>query len=513
MIEPLPLVVMLPLTGAVAALLLRGRALTPVAAIATLATSGAAMALALQVAEAGTQTHAIGGWGAPLGIELRSDGLGALMVLMTAVVASIVGLYAHTYFPPRAQPEAVVGPSPWTERAAFWPLWLFLWGGLNALFVSADIFNLYVTLELVTLSGVALMVLGGGTDALTAGMRYLLAAVLGSMAYLLGVALLYAEFDSLDLATLGETASGTPSALVAVALMAAGLILKTALFPVHFWLPRAHANAPAPVSAALSALVVAGSFYALLRVWFDVAPAVPTVEAAHLLGLLGAAAIVWGSLQAIRARRLKMLVAHSTVAQVGYLFLLVPLTAVAGGTTGGSVASAQAAADAWNGGIYYVLAHAFAKAAMFLAAGTVMMSLGHDRVDDLRGLATRLPMTVLAFGVAGTSLIGLPPTGGFVAKYLLLDAAVTTGQWFYAVVILGGGLMTAGYVFRVISVAFGRADPGASLPGAFVRAPWVLGATPLLLALMALTLGLGATPPLDLLAIGAPFPAVAGPGD
>lgn len=512
MIEPLLLVVMVPLTGAVAALLLRGRALTPVAAIATLATFGAAMALALQVTEAGPQTHAIGGWEAPLGIELRADGLSALMVLMTAAVASIVGFYARTYFRPGVGPDAAVGPSAWSEREAFWPLWLFLWGALNAMFVSADIFNIYVTLELVTLSGIALIVLGGGTDALAAGMRYLLAAYLGSIAYLLGVALLYAEFDSLGIVALGETTTGTPSVLVAVALMTAGLILKTALFPVHFWLPRAHANAPAPVSAALSALVVAGSFYVLLRIWFDVAPAVLTIEAAHVLGILGAAAILWGSLQAVRARRLKMLVAHSTVAQIGYWCLLVPLTAVAGATTGGNAAGWSAAADAWNGGIFLVLSHAFAKAAMFLAAGTVTITLGHDRVDDLRGLATRLPMTVLAFGAAGVSLIGLPPMGGFVAKFLLLDAAVATGQWFYAVVILGGGLLTAVYVFRVVSVAFGSADPAAPPPAAFARTPRVLEVAPLVLALVGLGLGLGATLPLNLLGVGAPFPPLAGPG-
>ncbi len=493
MMEPLLLVVMVPLTGAVVTLLTRGRVLACAAAISTLLTFVAAVSLALQVTESGPQTHAVGGWGASLGIELRADGLSALMVLLTTSVASLVGLYGHTYFRPNAVQSEPGDMSAWATREAFWPLWLFLLGALGALYVSADIFNIYVTLELVTLSAISLMALSGARGALSAGMRYLLAAVLGSMAYLLGVALLYAEFDTLSLVALGGVTTATTSALAAVALMTAGLLLKTALFPLHFWLPRAHAFAPAPVSAALSALVVNGSFYVLLRVWFTMAPGVPTVEAAQLLGLLGSAAIIWGSLQAIRAKRLKLLIAYSTVAQVGFLFLLLPLT-----LTGASGDPGERPVSAWHGGMLHLVSHSFAKAAMFLAAGNVVVALGHDLISDLRGLAMRLPVTMLAFAVAGTSLIGVPPLGGFFGKLLLLDGVTASGQWFYAVVILGGTLLTAAYVFRVVGVAMQSGDPPGQ-PRAVVPLPRVLEVSPLILALVALILGVAANPLLRLL--------------
>jgi multicomponent Na+:H+ antiporter subunit D len=500
--DPLVLIVLVPLSGAVATLLLGGRVRTVAAGGVTAATTVAALGLAIRVGESGTLTHVLGGWAAPLGIGLRADGLSAVLVAMTGVVAAVVGIYAMPYF--RAAHSA--DGSGWGRRASWWPIWFFLWGSLNALFVSADIFNLYVTLELVTLSAVALIILGDGTAALAAALRYLLAAFLGSLVYLLGVVLLYGESGTLDIAMLGEATSRTPAATAAVALMTVGLLLKTALFPLHFWLPRAHASAPTPASAALSALVVKASFVIVLRIWFEAAPAVPAIEVAHVVGLLGAIAIVWGSVQAFRARRLKMLIAHSTVAQVGYLFLMLPLVATAAAVDGAS-------AHAWSGGIYQVVSHAFAKSAMFLAAGTLMIGYGHDRIDGLAGAARRLPMTVLAFGIAGVGLIGLPPTGGFVAKFLLLDAAMATGLWPYATVILAGGLFTAAYVFRVLGRAFTGADGDGDARPPEARVPRLLEAAPLALALAGLVLGLGATWPIELLEVGAPLPAIAGAGE
>jgi multicomponent Na+:H+ antiporter subunit D len=505
MIEPLVLLLVLPFGGAVVCLLLRGRAALAGAWLAAVATVAAASALAVQVAQQGVQRHALGGWGAPLGIELRADGLSVLLVVVTAAVAVACTIYARSYFTGGGRGAEVSG---WSERDAFWPLWLFLWGALNALFVSADLFNIYVTLELVTLAGIALLVLHRGSDALAAGIRYLLAAFLGSLAYLFGVGLLYGEFHSLDIVTLRLSVTPTVPATVALALMTAGLALKTALFPLHFWLPRAHAAAPAPVSAALSALVVKGSFYVLLRLWFDVFAGDVPLAAAQVVGGLGAVAVVWGSVQAIRARQLKMMIAHSTVAQVGYLFLLLPLVATAAAA---GPAGAQAAADAWNGGIYQVLAHALAKAAMFLVSGALIAGVATDRLESVTGLAARLPVAFFAFGLAGVSLIGLPPMGGFVAKLLLLNSAVASGQWWYTVVIVGGGVLTAGYVFLVLGKAFSDAgtDPPADSPVELRPVPRSLQLVPLALALLALAVGLGAAAPLDLLAVGSPFPPIA----
>ena len=167
--------------------------------------------------------------------------------------------------------------------------------------------------------------------ALTAALRYLFVSLSASLFYLLGVGLVYGQCATVDLPSLAAQAQPGPTLWVALALMTGGLIAKAALFPMHFWLPPAHANAPAPVSALLSALVVKGSFYILLRLWFEAFPALLTPAVAQLFGLLGAAAILWGSVNALFQTRLKLLIAYSTVAQLGYLFLLFPLAASDGG--------------------------------------------------------------------------------------------------------------------------------------------------------------------------------------
>jgi formate hydrogenlyase subunit 3/multisubunit Na+/H+ antiporter MnhD subunit len=274
-------------------------------------------------------------------------------------------------------------------------------------------------------------------------------------------------------------------------LMTLGLLLKTGLFPLHIWLPPAHANAPSPVSAILSGLVVKASFYLVLRLWFQVFESHVSSSAGQFLGMLGAGAIIWGSLQAFRQERLKLLVAYSTVAQLGYLFLLFPLTG-----------TASIAETAWSGGIYHALAHAFAKASMFLAAGNIMLALGHDRINELDGIAQAMPMSLFAFGLGGISLMGLPPSGGFVAKWLLLTAAWDGEFWWWAGILLGGGLLTAGYIFIVLKRAFATPTVHTTIQSI----PFTLEFTALTLAVLGILLGLIATLPLTLLHIGNPFP-------
>ena len=430
--------------------------------------------LGWQLLNHGVYHHAVGGWGAPLGIDLVADGLSLLMLAMTVLVGFGVSLYATGYF--RG-----------AHSVRFWPLWLLQLGALSALFLSGDLFNLYVTLELVGLSAVTLTALQGKRDALTAAMRYLLATLLGSLLYLLGVALLYHGFGTVDLALLSERVVPSPVVWAALGLMSAGLILKTALFPLNFWLPPAHASAPAPVSAALSALVVKASYYVLLRLWLAIFSGIAG-DVAGLLGLLGAGAVLWGSVQALRQKRVKLLVAYSTVAQIGYLFLVYPLAAGMGAT-------------AWRAMTYLIFSHALAKAAMFLAAGNLMHFGGHDRIADLDRVVQRLPWTAGAFALAGVSIMGLPPSGGFNGKWLLLQAALAQGRWGFVAVILLGGLLAAGYIFKVLGHAFTQAPVTHEPISVPARMQWAA----LLLAAGAVLAGFLGPWFLDLVGVGNPF--------
>jgi len=467
------ILIMLPLAGGMICFLWP-RVSTVLGLLTSLAVAVSVAGLGWQLQEYGVYRHAIGGWGAPLGIDLYADGLSLLMLAVTALVGLGVGIYSTGYFSCE-------------DSQRFWPIWLFLLAALNALFLAADIFNLYVTLELMGLAAVALTSLTGSKDALRGAMRYLLATLLGSLAYLFGVALLYHGFGTVDIGMLAERVESYPIAWAAFGLMGAGLMLKTALFPMHFWLPPAHASAPAPVSALLSALVVKASFYILLRLWLTIFG--PLNEGIELLfGLLGMMAILWGSLQALRQTRLKLLIAYSTVAQIGYLFLAFPLAM----TTG---------ASAWHAMAYLALSHALAKAAMFLAAGNLLRFGGHDRIADLDRVVQRLPLTAGAFALAGVSIMGLPPSGGFIGKWLLLEAALAQGHWGIAAIMLVGGLLAAAYIFKVLGHTFTQADISHEPVAVPASMEWAA----LLLAMGAVLLGFLASPIFSLLDIGNAF--------
>jgi formate hydrogenlyase subunit 3/multisubunit Na+/H+ antiporter MnhD subunit len=317
-------------------------------------------------------------------------------------------------------------------------------------------------------------------------------ALLGSVLYLLGAVLLYGAYGTLDISLLAARVQPEPVAWVAAALMTAGLLAKTALFPLHLWLPPAHAGAPPAASAVLSALVVKGSFVLLIRLWFEVMPALWSVAATQLIAALGAAAILYGSVLALRQERLKLLIAYSTVAQIGYLFLMFPLA------FDPATARLQDGV-ALTGGVLQTVSHAFAKAGMFMAAGLIAKSLGHDRIADLAGVGRALPMSLIAFSLAGVSLVGLPPSGGFAAKWLLLSAAVGSGQWWWATVLVLGGLLTGGYVMLVLVRAMGStAEPAEPMkPVARSRE-----AVALAMSLCAVLLGLLALGPVELPALG-----------
>lgn len=478
--------ILLPFAGAVIAFGMgRAKALAPLGVLVCFVTLGIAISNVGGVLQNGVSRVQIGGWDAPLGIALYIDGLAALMMLMTASVMLLSSVYAWHRI---------------EEAPLFWPLWLFLLGGLNALFLSADLFNLYVILELLSIVGVTLVVIAGGSGAIAASTRYLFAVFFGSMLYLLGVALAYAMHGTLDMHLLRERLAPGPAVGVTLALLTSGLMIKSALFPFHGWLPRAHASAPSPVSAVLSSLVVMASVYLVLRLWGHVFAGHATFAMAQLVGALGAGAIIWGSLQALRESRLKVVLAYSTVAQVGYLFLLVPLVTARAGTV-----DAPLAFSAWVGAFFQTFSHAFAKAALFLSAGTILHGYGHDRIRDLGGMALRMPGVTLALGIAGVALVGLPPSGTFAAKWLLLSAAVASGQWWWALVIAVGTLMGAAYVVRILRPAF-AVPTGLVITRANV--PWVPRAVALLLALVALLLAFWSAGVFALLEVGAPFARV-----
>jgi len=468
-------VIMVPFLGSLVSIIW-SRYASLIAIISNLAALIASTVILTQVYQSGPFIHELGGWQAGLGISLRADALSSILLVMSMTVISAATFYASTYFTDAA------------KRARFWPLWLMLTVALNALLLSGDLFNLYVTLELLGLSAVALTALSDNRAALQAAIRYLSIGLLGSLVFLAGVALVYAGYGTLDLAALAKVVQANPLSQVAFGLMTAGLLIKSALFPLHFWLPSAHASAPAPVSAALSALVVKVAVYILLRLWIDVFDLVLTPASAMLLGTLGAIAVIWGSWQALQAQRLKLMAAYSTVAQIGYLFIFLPLIVV---LPEGTLQDA-----AFTALLLMALTHGFAKSAFFLSAGVIQQYCGHDRIAELGGTARALPLTIFVIALSGVALIGLPPSGSFLGKWYLISSSFHAGQWWWIPVIVVGSILATAYVFRILGHAFG---PGESI-GRVLN--WGREEIPaLMLALIAtLILGFGSAELWDLVA-------------
>ncbi|MDZ7826955.1 MAG: proton-conducting transporter membrane subunit [Gammaproteobacteria bacterium] len=434
----------------------------------------------LGVWQDGPMFYSLGGWAAPLGIRLLVDPLALVMLWMTAVIGGLAGLHAWHRFPPRS-----------ADGMRFWPLWLLLIAAMNALFVSADLFNLYVCLELITLTAIPLIAIAGRPEAIRAAMRYLLLALLASLVWLLGVALIYNATGILDLHLIGERGADSAAFDVGVALLVGALLLKSALFPLHVWLPAAHANAPGAVSAVLSALVVKTGIYLLYRLGFWMLEGDLPTLLAGLFGLLGAGALIHGGVMALIQQRLKLIIAYSTVAQLGYLMLLFPLAT-----------APLAESAAWHGAVYHMLSHGLAKAAMFLAAANILAGLGTDRLSELQRVDQRMPLSLFALALAGVSIMGLPPSGGFVAKWLLLQAAWQASNWWLMAVIVTGSLLAAGYIFRILNASLRRPDPRERIPAAPSPSGSthpMLASVAMLLALLALLAGFTSVPILGLL--------------
>ncbi|SDM18236.1 multisubunit sodium/proton antiporter, MrpD subunit [Franzmannia pantelleriensis] len=398
---------------------------------------------------------------------LHADGLALLLMALTTLVVGASALHGARYL---RESEA-----PRRRSGLLWPLLVLLWAALCSLFASGHLVVQYLALEVTALCAVALMLLPGSRASREAGRRYLLCTLSGSLLVLPAVVWLASRQADLSLAALAEV----DVAPWWLALVTAGLLIKMAAFPLHGWLPPAHGAAWVSVSTVHAALVIKAAFFMAVSLWTTLAP--EAASGAQLLGWLGAAAILWGSLLAWRQTELKSVVAYSTVAQVGYLLLLFPLLF---GTDD------EVATLAWQSTWLLVISHALAKAAMFMAVGSLVLAMGRGDLQGLSGVGQRLPLSLLVFGLAAVSLLGLPPSGGFTAKWMLLHAAILAHQWQWVLVVGIGTLLGAAYVFRVFRYCFIVPEDEQAM-----RVPPVsLDIIALLLALAAMGLGLAAAP-------------------
>lgn len=428
--------IVLPLIAAPLCIVLRSALLGWL--LAMLVTWGALIAsflLLLRVIDGGPVSYAIGNWPPPWGIEYRIDLLSAFVLLTVSVVGAVSMLFARRSVKAEVASDRVY---------LFYAMYLLCFTGLMGIPITGDAFNLFVFLEISSLSAYVLISLGHDRRALTASFRYLIMGTLGATFYIIGVGLMYMMTGTLNMADLAERVPALMhlrTMQVALAFLTVGITLKLALFPLHLWLPNAYAFAPTVVTIFLAATATKVAVYVLIRIVYTVFGGVGLFAAMpieEMLIVLGMVSMLGGALTAVWQTNVKRLLAYSSISQLGYMVLGMGLADVNG------VA----------GSVVHIFNHAMIKATLFMAMGCVVHRIGSADLVGIRGFAARMPVTAACVVVGSLSLVGAPLTLGFLTKWLLFQGALDRGWWWVAVVIVMASLLALVYVWRLVSAAY-----------------------------------------------------------
>jgi len=422
----LPIFVVLPLTAAFLLPLFGKKGKSLAMLVANLVTI---FLLALSISCIGQEgIYEVGKWPIPLGINMVLDGLSALVLLTICVVSAAVMLYSTRYM------------EQYTAKSKFLSLFLLMVTGLNGAVLSGDIFNLFVFLEIASLTSYALVGFGCRDDELEAAFKYMVLGEVASMLVLFAIAIVYANTGALNMAYISKALAGkslNPSMAFALVLFISSFGLKSALVPFHAWLPDAHSSAPTPISAMLSGVFIKGlGVYALVRVIFNIFSV--SIPLGWILIILGIVSMVVGVFLAVGQWDFKRLLAYHSISQMGYVILGVGM---------GALILAQNGSVAWAsmailGGLFHLANHAVFKSLLFLTSGSVEMSTGTRHLKELGGLAEKLPFTRAACAIASASIAGVPPFNGFWSKLLLVIAAVQSQMYWLAVITVIVSLVT-----------------------------------------------------------------------
>lgn len=417
----------------------------------------AALLLARVMAD-GPISYWLGSWQPPWGIEYRIDAANALLLLLVSGVGAIIMPYARISVGREVAPES----QPW-----YYAAYLLCLTGLLGMSATGDAFNVFVFMEVASLSSYILIAMGRDRRALFAAYQYLVLGTIGATFFIIGVGFLYVVTGTLNMADLAARLAMVEDirpVIVGIAFLAVGLGLKSALFPLHYWLPNAYAYAPSVSTAFLAATATKVAIYLLLRFFFTVlGPSTPFAGSpiATIWIAMSVAAMVLASVTAIHQSGIKRMLAYSSVAQIGYITLGIGLASETGLT----------------GALVHLFNHAVMKGALFLLIGGAVLRGGDMTVDALAGLARQMPATFAGIVIAGLSLIGVPGTVGFVGKWLLVTAALEQGMVWLAIVIVGSSALAVVYVWRIVEAACFRpalAAEFSEMPSSMLIPAWVL---------------------------------------
>jgi proton-translocating NADH-quinone oxidoreductase chain N len=378
----------------------------------------------------------IGGWQPPFCINLVAGPVGVLFSTIIALVGLLVSIYALDYIKEGA-----------TEK--YHMLYLLLLTGATGVVLTGDIFNLFVFFEILCISSYALVAYLRDKAGIESAVKYLIQGAVGSSLLLIGIGLLYGQFGTLNMADIARNIKSVSSisVFVPMVLIITGFGVESAIFPLNAWLPDAHSSAPSSISAILSGIAIEVGLYAVSRVVFTIFGASGILPFLALLGIL---TLLVGEMCALSQNNIKRMLAYSSIGQIGLILFALAIATSYGVT----------------GGLFQLISHTLSKALLFLAAGYMIYRAGSPDISALEGIGKKMPLTCLAFTIGAFSLVGLPPFVGFPSKFLIVRAALATGEAIFTVLIglaLLGTVIEGAYFFRVVQVLYfkgGKVNPG-----------------------------------------------------
>ena len=388
-------------------------------------------------------SYALGNWVPPLGIEYLIDKVSIIPIIIIALISFLATFFASKIMPAEINNSSI---------SKVYSLWLLAIAGLIGLVTTGDAFNLFVFLEISSLASVALVAMGGQKDkqALVAAYNYLILGAIGATFYVIGVGLLYGITGTLNLADLSNriAAISDNKALIAgFGFMVIGIMLKAAVFPLHIWLPRAYAYAPSAVSVLLAATATKASLYILARILFsvfDISDNLVTYTLQYIILPLSILAMFAGTIMAIYEKDIKRLLAHSSIAQIGYITLAFAI---------GTKASVAA-------GFIHLFNHALIKGALFMAITSMGFYINKRiTINNLSGLGRAMPITFVCFVICSLSLAGIPLTAGFISKLYIIKASISADGIWIAFLILASSALSVVYLWKMIEALWFNESP------------------------------------------------------
>jgi multicomponent Na+:H+ antiporter subunit D len=447
-----PVPVVLPLVGAAVSILVgRSRAAQRAVGITVLAVLVAvAVALLVEVDRSGTVVVEAGGWAGPMGITLVADRLATILLTVAEIALLAVLVYA------------IGEPGAERNHVGFQSAYLVLAAGVAASFLTGDLFNLFVAFEMMLTASYVLLTLGGRAEQVRSGMTYIVISLIASTLFVTTVALLYSATGTVNLAHLAtrldQLPTGVRTTFAVLLLVVFGI--KAAIFPLFSWLPDSYPTAPSPITAVFAGLLTKVGIYAIVRT--QLLLFTDDTRPATLLLVVAGATMVVGVLGAIAQDDIRRILSFIIVSQIGYMVMGLGLFTLAG------VAAL----------VFSMLHHMIVKTALFLVAGLVDRSGGSSRLSRIGGMVRTAPVLAALFGIAALALAGIPPLSGFVAKYALVDAGISSRQYAVVGVSLAVSFLTLFALVRIWMGAFWSPPEEAPAPAPPVAGraggPWLM---------------------------------------